>query len=399
MNNLREVFERGNIFKDESKLFPEYIPQHLPHREEQIKLLSSYLINLISPYNYGFYKVICIGPVGTGKTATVKYFGKILEEEAKKAGTKLFYIHVNCYIERTFFLIINKVLRYFIPQIPKRGFSTSEYFPYLLEYLESENLKLILTLDEFDYILRKSNEDKEERENLYRLLRYPELNIGKNRISLILILRNHTSIYNLEESILSVLQKNIIIFEPYTSAQLFSILEERVEEAFMPNAVSKQILEMIVKKVGIDYNGKGDARYALEILWKAGKVAELRKDNKILPEDVRIAFSETSPMLNLEILNSLKKHEKLLLLAIARTLKKSGSAYAEINKVKEQYKLVCEEYNEKPRKSVQVWEYLQNLKKLDLINYEIKNIKRGRRGYISSDIPISIIEKELKYVE
>jgi len=76
-NNISRLFNFPSLFKDESKLFPEYVPSHLPHREEQLNLLASYFNGLLNYNDFPFYRVICYGPVGTGKTAVVKFFGKL----------------------------------------------------------------------------------------------------------------------------------------------------------------------------------------------------------------------------------------------------------------------------------------------------------------------------------
>ncbi len=390
MDSIEKIFTDIHIFKDESKLFPEYVPSSLPHREEQIKLLATYLSGLLIPSSYAFYRVICYGPTGTGKTAVNKYFGKLIQNEAKKKGINLYYVHVNCHIERTYFMIVKKIVEGLFPQIPKKGFSPQQLLEELLKYMEEEDIKILLCLDESDYLIRT------EPDILYSLTRLTEKEASKNRISLVLILRDITLLYKLEESTLSTLQKNLIRFDPYTSAQLYTILKERCEEAFMPDTVGDETIQMISKIVGVDNNGKGDARFALEILWKAAKIAISSGEKKLTPEHVRKALSETYPSLNLEIINSLDKHEKILLKALAIALKEIKQSQINMGKLNKYYKLVCEEASEKPLKYTQLWTYLQRLKNKNLINIEVKNLKRGRSGLISIDIPAEIIIKNIK---
>jgi cell division control protein 6 len=390
VNSIEELFKGVQIFKDESKLFPEYVPSSLPHREEQIKSLATYLGGLLIPSNYAFYRVICYGPTGTGKTAVNKYFGKLIQQEAKNKGINLYYVHVNCHIERTYFMIVKKIVESLFPQIPKRGFSPQQMLEELLKYLEEEDIKLLLCLDESDYLIRT------DPDILYNLTRLAEKELGKNRISLILILRDITLLYNLEESTLSTLQKNTIKFDPYTSAQLFTILKERSEEAFIPGVVNDEIIQMISRIVGADNNGKGDARFALEILWKAGKIAINSGDKQLIPEHVRKALSEVYPYLNLEMINSLEKQEKILLKALALALKELKQSQINVGRLNKYYKLVCEEYSEKPLKYTQLWSYLQRLKNKNLINIKVSNLKRGRSSLISIDIPAEVIIKNIK---
>ena len=55
------------------------------------------------------------------------------------------------------------------------------------------------------------------------------------------------------------------------------------------------------------------------------------------------------------------RHPLLVLLAIARRLRKDG-AYATTGAVEKAYALVCEEFNEEPRAHTQFWKYLNQLK-------------------------------------
>ncbi len=388
-NNISRLFNFPSLFKDESKLFPEYVPSHLPHREEQLNLLASYFNGLLNYNDFPFYRVICYGPVGTGKTAVVKFFGKLIADEASKRGINLQYIHVNCQIERTKFMVVRKIIESLIPNIPKRGFSPQQLLDWLIDYLEEENLRILLTLDEADYLIRS------EADTLYDLTRFPEISKGKSRISFVLVLRDISLLYRLNESILSTLQKNMIKFNPYTSKELYTILKERADEALQSDVVNDNIIMEISNRVGYDRQGNGDARFALEILWRSVKIAEMKMLNKVTLEHVKLAFSEMYPGFNQEIIQSLDRHEKIILKAIARSFKNSEESSIPINRVKENYNLICEEYGESPRRYTQFWTYVRNLKNKGLINVQVKSIGRGRRSFISLDIPSEIIEKNL----
>jgi len=389
-NDISRLFKMPTLFKDESKLFPEYVPSHLPHREEQLNLLASYLKGLVNYNDFPFYRIICHGPVGTGKTAVVRLFGKILADEANRRGINLQYVHVNCQIERTKFMVVRKTIESLIPSIPKRGFSPQQLLGWLIEYLEDENIRHLLALDEADYLIRT------EADTLYDLTRLPEISKGKSRISFILILRDISLIYRLDESILSTLQKNAIKFDPYKSNELFTILKERAEEALQPDVINDKIIEEIVRRIGYDKGGNGDARFALEVLWRSVKIAEMKMLDKVSLEHVKMAFSEMYPGFNQEIVQNLDKHEKIILKAIARAFKNYASSSIPIMKIKENYNIVCEEFGEVPRRYTQFWTYIKNLKDKGLINVEVKSVGRGRRSFISLDIPSEIIEKNVE---
>src|SRR5207245_6294004 len=57
----------------------------------------------------------------------------------------------------------------------------------------------------------------------------------------------------------------------------------------------------------------------------------------------------------------LNRHEKLLLLGLARTLERTQETYASMGETEIAYKMTCEEYKEPYRAHTQVWKYVQNL--------------------------------------
>lgn len=124
---------RPTIFKDESALFPDHVPMNLVHREPQLKSLSrTFKVLLESPGSVA-QKVTLVGDVGVGKTAVAKRFGSTMESIAKGSGIDLRYVHVNCYKDRTLFLVVKKVAQQILPSIPDRGFSAQGAFREPLE--------------------------------------------------------------------------------------------------------------------------------------------------------------------------------------------------------------------------------------------------------------------------
>ena len=74
-NNLfEELLNRPSIFKDESKLDLDYVPESLPHRNKELSLLSQLFLILLTNPNLISRKILIIGKTGIGKTVTVKLF-------------------------------------------------------------------------------------------------------------------------------------------------------------------------------------------------------------------------------------------------------------------------------------------------------------------------------------
>jgi cell division control protein 6 len=380
---LKEL-EKPSVFKNEAVLFPDYVPVNLVHREEQIRNLTRLFRIMIDSPGAILQRAILVGDIGVGKTAVAKRFGTTMEDIAKERKINLKYIHINCYKDRTFFLIIRKIAQSLIPNIPNRGLSVQEFFNLIWNYLEENNLYILLTLDEVDFII-------ENEALLYFLSRINDEYVNKKqRISIILITRNLNLLYEIDRSIQSTLLHNIIKFDPYTSNQLYDIIKLRSKEALKEGVIDDDTLNMIAEIAA----SRGDARYALELLWRAGKYADAEGSNKILPEHVRKAQSDVFPF-PVNIILELSLHEKLLLLSIASILKKSKSTHTNMGEVESVYNMICENKKIEPRKHTQLWEYLQNLKNIGIIQTKVINTK-GRTTIINlTGIPAEKLESIL----
>lgn len=308
---------------------------------------------------------------------------------AKDQSIKLDYQHFNCHKERTLFNIIRKLALNYYPTLPDRGFSVGELFSLVRAYLDERNTHLLICLDEANFLIKTSNEDP-----LYFLTRSTEEKLNPSqRISLIVISRNKDFIHQLDDSTRSTLMHNIIPFELYTHDQLRDILAERAQDALHEGTYNDDTLEIITE------NGEnaGDARYVLELLWRAAKYADERACERILPEHVRLAAADVALHLHLEDLEVLPRPEMLVFLAIIRALKTNEKAHVTTNELEDTYRLVCEEYEEKPRGHAQVFEYIQNLKSMDIITTRPSGPGfRGRTTLIGlPDVPLDILEREI----
>ncbi|HII86276.1 TPA: hypothetical protein HA273_06950, partial [Candidatus Bathyarchaeota archaeon] len=141
----------------------------------------------------------------------------------------------------------------------------------------------------------------------------------------------------------------------------------------------------------------GNARFAIELLWRAGKYADSEASELVLPEFIRKAFSSIFPSVKKSELDSLGMHEKLLLLGVARVFKESENAYALLSEVEKAYAIACEEYGEEPSSHTQVWKYTQFLSALGFLKTEVAAVStRGRTTHISlPSIPARELEKEI----
>jgi cell division control protein 6 len=379
------------VFKDESKLDINYIPQKLPHRETQLRLLMEFFNFVLKCPEKMAQRVILTGDVGTGKTALAQHFGANITSEANKRGIKFRYAHINCREYRgALSPILHRAVTVFYPSYPARGYGAEEILATLMQVLDEENAHMILTLDEFDSLIEKEGSDA-----VYKLTRLQEMRQGKpQRLSFIFIMRDLKAIEQLDESAKSTLQRSIISLERYGKPQLIDILSDRVTMAFECGAVSEDVVDLVAE---LAFTETGNARFGIELLWRSGKYADAEDAGCLEPECVRIAVSAITPSFRHSDLSGLSLHQKLFLLAVARYFKENEQVYVSLSEIEKNYAVVCEEFDEPPNAHTQIWNYAKYLSKLGVLRAEASTAEtRGRTTRLSlPSIPAGELEKEL----
>jgi cell division control protein 6 len=380
-----------NVFKDETKLDINYVPYKLPHRDRELRLLTEFFSFELQTPDKMAQRVLITGDVGTGKTALSQRFGADIVREAVKRGINLRYIHVNCREHRgSLFLILQHVVSAFHPNFPKRGYSAEELLSMLTEVLDDENVHVVLALDEFDSLV-----ELEGTEAVYKLTRLQETRQNRpQRLSLICILRNLNVIASLDLSTRSTLQSNVISLQKYDRQQLTDILKDRILLAFKPATVPEETVSLIAE---LAFSENGNARFGIELLWRAGKYANAEERDIVTPECVREAVSSIIPAMRKSDLVSLGFHEKLFLLGTARLFKQTQKAQVSLTEAEQAYTIACEESNAKPISHTQLWKYVKTLSAIGILKAEVSSTgSRGRSTLIYLPrIPAQELEKEL----
>ncbi len=362
----------SSIFRDETKLDINYTPSKLQHRNSQLKLLSQYFRHAVETPGKMTQRIIITGKVGTGKTAMTQHFGHNITREAQQRNINLHYIHVNCRQNKgSFFLTLQQVVTQFHPTFPKRGYSAEELLQTLIQILDDQNVYLIVTLDELEPLIQN-----EGSEPLYKLSRIEETRLKMpKRISLICILRELHWLNKLDASTRSTLQSNIIQLDAYTKEQLEDILADRVILAFKQGTIPEETVTLAAE---LGEEEGGNARYAIELLWRAGKYADTEETREVSPEHVRKAAGNVYAGVRRNEIAELDLHKKLFLLGVARRFQRTGVVHLSMGEAEEAYAIACEEFGEKTRGHTQLWKYVQELTSLGIIKTELSTC--GQRG-------------------
>lgn len=383
---LEEEIRKHSVFRDPAPLFPDYIPPSLVHRDDEFRWLAKVFRSLL--VSRTSQRALVVGEIGVGKTVLAYKFGMELEGLAREEKIQLDYLHLNCRKDKSVYAVYAKLVQHYNPRWPYHGLGPEKLLDMVLSYLEAHDRYLLLALDELDYFVSLNGPDL-----LYALTRSAEEKGMKNRISLVGIARDKRFLDRLDAPTRSTFMHNVLELHGYTAQQLVDIMNQRIDEAFRPGVVEPGTVELIA-----DIAARwGNARLALELLWRAGLLADGEGSPYVTPEHAREAKSEVFPEIRRDVISELSLHEKLTLLAVARRLKSTGQAHALTGEVNDTYRVVCEEYGEKPRGTTKFWDYLQRLRTRGLLSLRISS--RGHRGRSTQisvpDAPVSWLEKEI----
>jgi len=354
----------SRIFKNRDVLRPDYIPDFLPHREEQIRKLTEILAPLLHgerPSNVFIY-----GLTGTGKTAVVKFVLKKIKEYSDSKGIKTFtYAYINCRHEDTTYRVLAKIAESLGLKVPFTGLSTAEVYARVKRAVETLNKILVVVLDEIDFLVKKVGDDL-----LYRLTRVND-ELSKGKVTVIGITNDVRFMDRLDARVKSSLGEVEILFPPYDAIQLTDILKERAAKAFQPGVVDEAVIQYCASIAAKEH---GDARRALDLLRVAGEITEREGSNKVTIEHVKKAREEIEKDMVMEVIRTLPYHGKLVLLTVALRGGKIGTT----GELYLRYRELARKLGSEPVTQRRVSDIINELEMLGIINAKL--INRGRYG-------------------
>jgi len=388
---MRDIIEdelfSSSVIKDLHALDFDYVPEELPHRAEQLRKLAQMFKPVL---NNIAQNAVIRGPVGTGKTAIAKKFCDSLVNIARKQGKIIEYVHINCRKRSTDAMAMIGILTHFDQRFPDRGFSVQEMLQILHKQLKRREAQMLLVLDEADALLKKSGSNL-----IYNLTRFTDETIKTdNPISIIMVSQKDV-LSELDSSTLSTFKRsNTLVLDKYARDELCDIVTQRVGLAFHNDTVSSDSVDLIAD-IASEF---GDARFAIELLWKAGMAADQQHVQLVVPEHVRAAKAETYSIVTETKLQNLGKHQLIALLSIAKRLKKDGTAYANTGDVEKTYAITCEEYSEEPRAHTMFWNYLKEIENAGFITMKLSG--KGQLGTTQlislPDVPAEVLKGKLE---
>jgi archaeal cell division control protein 6 len=357
------------IFRDRSKLSPRYIPEDLPHRQNQMQqIVHVFSGSAANPDKFPLTILQVIGVAGIGKTSTVIKSSKALEELYAKNRMVLKTAYINLKLQGgNKYAIYRLLLERIAPELPAQGLSAEEMLRYLLKYLRDSKQYALVIMDEIDYLIKTSKDTG----IIYDLTRLNEFEPDKpcNVKGVVFIARSTEFYSKLDSAELSTLGRVPMEFNPYTIEQVSDILESRSAQAFNPKAIGSDVIDK-VSQITTSAEVNGDVRYALDLLLYAGNLAESQGTNRVALDHVRKVHGQTHPSITTEELDQLSKSHLISLVALVRTLKAKKKQYVELKDVRLYAAELAEQVG---AKKIDVEDYLDDLKSRRLI--EIRSLK------------------------
>ena len=321
-NLLDDIFENfvnnDHLFKDREVLRHDYLPDSLPHREDQIKLLGATVAPVLKSARCS--NIFIYGKTGTGKTAVTKFVLSHLESKAKEYGASVKFCYLNCRITNSEYRVFANLSNSIGVSIPFTGLSVGEVADRFRCGLESSRIIFIIVLDEIDSLIKNRGDGI-----LYELTRINE-NLTKSKVTIIGISNDLRLKDFLDPRVFSSLSEEEMVFRPYNANELRNILFERSKLSFTEGSISEAAISIASALAAAEH---GDARRALDLLRVAGEVAERNGAKLITDIHVRDAEKHIEHNRVVETLKNLTLHSKLVLLSV-HLLNKSSATTGEI---------------------------------------------------------------------
>ena len=385
---LDEVFNRflkgSKIFKSREVLRHDYVPDYLPHRDEQILRLAEITGPTLSGSPCS--NVLIYGKTGTGKTAVVKFVLKKLSEKAEEMDSPVKVCFVNCRLAGTEYRVLASLCSSINLKVPFTGLATGELFDRFRRKLKSQGIIFLTALDEIDALIKIRGDTL-----LYELTRINE-SLGESKVSIIGISNDLKFKEFLDPRVLSTLSEEEIVFRPYTANELFDILMERAKMAFYDGVLTEGAVKLCAALAAAEH---GDARRALDLLRVAGEIAERRGDKKIVEDHVREAQERIEHDQVYEAMKSLPIHSKIIILAVY-LLSRFDANRSITGEIYNLYSELCEQIGMNPLTQRRVSGLINELDVLGLLSSRIISLGRyGRTKKISLGVPRRVVVEVL----
>lgn len=377
------VLENGDVFQSDRSR-----PDSMPERESKLSVIHSAIEPAArgdNPRNLFIY-----GKPGQGKTAAVRFKSDQFSKFAAEHDLDVSIIYIECNSANKSYHVLTTALMK-LQGLSKKpsGKTLDALYTELFEYMNTHGGTYIYILDEIDRIRDEQDDDLNILYKLPRAYSAADLDDDDVGCSVIGISNDRRFKSELSPRIKDALYETGVDFQPYTKAQLESILYRRAAKGLHDtdvvyddgkavgiesNVVSEAVIERCAKNAAKE---RGSARQAIDLLGQAATIAHDERDDEITITQVKEAQRKVNKNY---IKNMLDDHttDDLLTLCGVLYLESRSETPARTNDIHDYYSTYAKSVGETPLVQRRMRDRLQDLKLTGVINME--KTTGGSRG-------------------
>jgi len=330
-NYLSKAIET-KILKNPTLLSHHYIPDRLIARDDETLKVMDLFATMVK-FSCDATNAVIIGKPGCGKSVVVRFVLKMVDEmlQNQRSDLRVLPVYIQCRHNQTQQRILQEILKTLAPNtdIPKRGIPLSDYVDEIFRVMTATRTSIILVLDEIDRMKGDTV--------LYMFSRPREHGLRDDQLytSIIGITNNPEYHDELEPSLKSSLLAEEIVFHPYSKTDLEEILTAR-QEAFYEEKLDEIVIPLCA---ALSAKEHGDARRAIDLLRKAGQIAERQGAELVTEAHVREALEAIEVDSTYEVIKGLPWHSQAVLYSFLLIKDVMLSQYVRIGDL---YSIYCE---------------------------------------------------------
>lgn len=375
----------GTVFKNKDLLRIETVPEsddRIIGREDQLNELARELGSSIEgqkPNN-----VFLFGKPGVGKSMCAKFLGRQLITRGSENGVNIGLAYVDCMQNSTETQVIvragelvNKPNETGLT-FPDGGVSRSRLYNRLWEAFDHSYDVGIIILDEIDKLDTPN-------ETLGTLSRAGESEkLSHCQIGTVGISNKARFEKRLDSEVKSSLTQNELVFPPYDIDELFRILKARRDafsEEVLPDEEpdEDEIFSTAAKYAAMEY---GDARHAIDILRKAGEIAQREQAHTLSPRHVEKALDKAEEDKLITLMETQPVQSQYVMRAVALvTADTPAGKDVKSTAVYSKYEQITEYEDLNTLSWRRVRDLLDELEDLDILDQQRKGAGQGKGTY------------------
>jgi cell division control protein 6 len=381
----------SKIFQDPAILSHNYVPQRLIARDQEIAKVTK-LFGTMIKFSSSATNALIHGTTGSGKTVVVRYVLNLVNNalQRRKSPIRILPIYIKCRHSQTQQRILYDILLRLDPRtkVPKSGVPLTDYFDEIYRIMNQTQTSVILVLDEVD--LMKGDDV------LYNFTRakgneFLDENVYANIIA---ITNNTRYMEGIDPRIKSTLLAEEILFPPYLAPAIIEILEDR-RSAFSPRVLDDSVIPLCAAYSAQEH---GDARRAIDLLCKAGHLAEQEGGTKVTEIHVRQALEAIDLDCTTAVIGTLPLHTQLIIYAFLIIKEARSAQFVTLGELYPVYCELCQRRRPlEPLGIRRVTDILEELRMLGVFRTRI--VSRGRYGRtkeVSTDVKSEQIDAILR---